>query len=82
MFKRATGLKYHRFLRRLHGRLLFDWYMEIGCRLGDSFAPVRGRTIAVDPFFRANMNIIGTKPVLHVSDDLRRFLCDRFSGTQ
>ena len=73
MFKRATGLKYHRFLRRLHGRLLFDWYMEIGCRLGDSFAPVRGRTIAVDPFFRANMNIIGTKPVLHVfqttSDD-------------
>ncbi len=73
MFKRATGLKYHRFLRQLHEALLFDWYMEIGCRLGKSFAPVRGRTIAVDPFFRATLDIIGTKPALHVfqmtSDD-------------
>jgi hypothetical protein len=40
--------------------------MEIGCRKGDSFAPVRSKTIAVDPFFRAEINIIGTKPALHV----------------
>ncbi len=73
MFKRATGLHYHRFLKRLHENLLFDWYMEIGCRRGDSFAPVRGKTVAVDPFFQAEINIIGTKPALHVfqqtSDD-------------
>lgn len=73
MFKRATGVRYQRFLAALHETLLFDWYLEIGCRLGDSFAPVRGKTIAVDPFFRVNLNVIGTKPALHVfqqtSDD-------------
>ena len=73
MFKRATGLRYYRFLKNLHGNLLFDWYMEIGCRSGESFAPVRSKTIAVDPFFRSEINIIGKKPALHVfqqtSDD-------------
>lgn len=73
MFVRPFGLRYHRFLRRLHQACLFDWYLEIGCRTGESFAPVRSRTVAVDPFFRAEMNIIGSKPVLHVfqqtSDD-------------
>ena len=73
MFKQAAGLSYYRFLNRLHSDLLFDWYMEIGCRSGQSFAPVRSKTIAVDPFFRAEINIIGSKPELHVfqkpSDD-------------
>ncbi len=73
MFKPARGLQYRRFLRRLHAAHLFDWYMEIGCRTGDSLAPVRSKTIAVDPFFRADINIIGKKPALHVfqqtSDD-------------
>lgn len=73
MFKIADGLRYTRFLKRLHENCLFDWYMEIGCRDGRSFAPVRSKTIAVDPFFRAEMNIINAKPVLHVfqqkSDD-------------
>lgn len=66
MFKRASGLQYHRFLRRLHGAHLFDWYLEIGCRTGDSLAPVRSKTIGVDPFFRAEVNIIGNKPALHI----------------
>jgi len=66
MFKQANGLNYVKFLRNLHEARLFDWYLEIGCRTGRTFAPVRGRTIAVDPFFRADRNIIATKPELHV----------------
>jgi len=73
MFKQANGLKYTRFMQDLHRDCLFDWYIEIGCRTGRTFAPVRGKTIAVDPFFRADANIIGVKPALHVfqttSDD-------------
>lgn len=73
MFRRATGMHYYRYMRRLHQQLLFDWYMEVGCRAGRSFAPVRSKTIAVDPFFRTEIDIIGSKPVLHVfqqkSDD-------------
>lgn len=73
MFKPATGMHYHRFLRNLHETTLLDWYMEIGCRDGSSFAPVRSRTIAVDPFFRVERNAIGAKPALHIfqqtSDD-------------
>lgn len=72
-FRPAKGMRYLAFFRRLHEALLFDWYLEIGCRMGDSFAPVRSKTIAVDPFFRADINIIGKKPALHVfqttSDD-------------
>lgn len=73
MFKQANGMKYTRFMQALHRDCLFDWYMEIGCRTGRTFAPVRGKTIAVDPYFRAESNIIGVKPQLHVfqqtSDD-------------
>lgn len=66
MFKQAKGLKYTAFMSALHRDLLFDWYLEVGCRTGRIFAPARGKTIAVDPFFRAEANIIGRKPALHV----------------
>ncbi len=73
MFKQANGMKYTRFMQALHRDCLFDWYMEVGCRTGRTFAPVRGKTIAVDPFFRAETNIIGVKPSLYIfqqtSDD-------------
>ena len=73
MFLKPAGMPYYRFLRTLHDTCLFDWYLEVGCRSGESFAPVRSKTIAVDPFFRAEINIIGKKPALHVfqatSDD-------------
>ncbi|MES2914862.1 MAG: class I SAM-dependent methyltransferase [Pseudomonadota bacterium] len=73
MFVKPLGLQYRRFLATLHSRLIFDWYLEVGCRSGESFAPVRSKTIAIDPFFRAEINIIGKKPALHVfqatSDD-------------
>jgi hypothetical protein len=79
MFIRPLGMPYYRFLRGLHESCLFDWYMEVGCRSGESFAPVRSKTVAVDPFFRAEINIIGKKPALHVfqatSDD---FFATRF----
>lgn len=73
MFKRAEGQRYTRFLDQLHSATLFDWYLEIGCRTGRTFAGVRSKTIAVDPYFLAETNIIGSKPALHVfqttSDD-------------
>lgn len=73
MFLKPSGMPYYRFLRLLHEACLFDWYLEVGCRSGESFAPVRSKTIAVDPFFQAEINIIGKKPALHVfqqtSDD-------------
>ena len=57
----------------MHSPHLFDWYLEIGCRSGDTFSPSRSKTIAVDPFFRVEQNAIGQKPALHVfqttSDD-------------
>lgn len=72
-FKGADGLGYEAFFAMLHKRYLFDWYMEIGCRTGEVFANVGGRTIAVDPYFQASKNVIGSKPALHVfqtkSDD-------------
>jgi hypothetical protein len=73
MYQAPHGTRYLKFLGWLHSEVLVDWYLEIGCRMGDSFAPVRSKTIAVDPFFRAAINIIGHKPSLHVfqatSDD-------------
>jgi hypothetical protein len=62
--RRAGGRRYRAFLADLHARMVFDWYLEIGCRKGESFAPVRSRTIAVDPFFRIDTNVIGSKPAL------------------
>ncbi len=73
MYVKPLGMHYIRFLATLHSQHIFDWYLEVGCRSGESFAPVRSKTIAVDPFFRAASNIIGKKPALHVfqatSDD-------------
>lgn len=66
MFKIAGGQLYLRFLANLHATHLFDWYLEIGCRDGKSFAPVRSKTLAVDPFFQTDLNIIGSKPQLHL----------------
>lgn len=65
-FKVASGMKYTRFMADLHRDRLFDWYLEVGCRTGRVFAGARGKTVAVDPYFRASDNIIGAKPALHV----------------
>jgi hypothetical protein len=64
---------YTRFLKRFHAHAEVDWYLEIGCRTGATFAPARARTIAVDPYFRVDSNVIGAKRALHLfqttSDD-------------
>ncbi|MFY0596118.1 MAG: hypothetical protein JXQ85_06790 [Cognatishimia sp.] len=64
MFNKPEDLRYVRFLRNIQQANLFDWYMEIGCRTGRTFEPVRGKTIAVDPFFKITTNVIGQKPAL------------------
>ena len=61
---RAEGVGYHEFLAALHEEILFDWYLEIGSRKGESFAPVRSKTIAVDPFFRLRGNVMNAKRML------------------
>jgi hypothetical protein len=72
-FRAATGLSYVTFLDALHDKAVFDWYMEVGCRSGRIFSKAQGKTIAVDPFFQTDRNVIGVKPALHVfqqtSDD-------------
>lgn len=65
-FRPATGLNYRDYLTAVHRAAAFDWYLEVGCRNGKTFAPSRSRTIAVDPFFKVKANVIGTKPALHV----------------
>ncbi len=72
-FIAADGLKYETFLARIHQAYLFDWYMEIGCRTGTILALSRGKTLAIDPYFQVDTNVIGPKPALHLfqqtSDD-------------
>jgi hypothetical protein len=65
-YRRATGQRYTEFFEQLHAALHVDWYLEVGCRAGTSFAPVRSKTIAIDPYFKAETNIIGSKPRLFV----------------
>lgn len=73
MFNQAKGFPYARFLKRLHFAATVDWYLEIGCRKGGSLANVTGKSIAVDPFFRIQSNILRDKPALFMfqqtSDD-------------
>ena len=70
---RANAMHYVRFLTLLHRRLVVDWYMEVGCRNGRAFAPARSKTIAVDPFFQIEQNVVNAKEELHIfqrtSDD-------------
>lgn len=66
MLQKPSGIRYLKFLNSLHSRFIFDWYLEIGCRDGRTFAPVQGKTIAVDPNFVTDRNIIGRKPTLLV----------------
>lgn len=61
MFKPPTDMRYQKFLRQLHAKNLYHWYLEIGSRTGRSLAPARSNTIAVDPFFRINTDVLGPK---------------------
>ena len=63
-FPRVDGPSYLAFLDAVHRVMAFGCYLEIGCRTGRTIAPVRGPTIAVDPFFKVESNVIGAKPSL------------------
>lgn len=65
-YRPALGLSYIDYLSVIHQLHVFDWYLEVGCRTGTSLAPVRSKTIAVDPFFAVTSDVIGTKPSLLV----------------
>ncbi|MEM7526038.1 MAG: class I SAM-dependent methyltransferase, partial [Pseudomonadota bacterium] len=82
MFNRANDVPYKRFMKRLHESLLFDWYMEVGCRTGSILAMARGKSIGVDPYFLMETNIVGVKPRFltfqETSDD---FFASRFLET-
>lgn len=73
MFKQANGVKYVRFLSDILKKNVFDWYLEVGCRTGRIFGASRGKTIAVDPYFQVQNDVITVKPALHIfqktSDD-------------
>ncbi len=72
-FTRPIGQSYEQFFTRLHANRLFNWYLEIGCRTGTTFQPVRSKTIAIDPYFQVTTNVIQEKPSLLIfqqtSDD-------------
>ncbi len=71
--RRAEGMPYLRFLRRMHEHLKPDWYLEIGTNTGKSLMRAPGKAIAVDPEFIIRWNVIAEKPQLHMfrqtSDD-------------
>jgi hypothetical protein len=64
-FNRPTDIRYRKFLGTLHQNVTVDWYLEVGCRQGHSLAHSRSKSIAVDPFFRMETNVINEKPVFH-----------------
>lgn len=79
-FNRPSDIRYRNFMAALHRDVTVDWYMEVGCRQGLSLAHSRSKSIAVDPFFRMESNVINEKPAFHAfqatSDDFfeSRFL--------
>ena len=64
MFVKPKGLRYYDFLVALHASFDLDWYLEIGCRTGSSLVHSRAKTIAVDPQFLIESNVIVAKPAL------------------
>lgn len=63
-FVPARGLNYQNFLHDLHETLLFDCYFEVGSNEGESLSHSRSRSVAVDPYFRVERNVLGVKPQL------------------
>lgn len=60
---RLTGIGYAEFLKNLHERLRPRTYLEIGTFMGGSLALASCPSIAIDPRFRLNADIMGKKPM-------------------
>lgn len=72
-FVEATGPHYLRLLELMHHDLTPDCYLEIGTRKGDSLKFASCTSIAIDPEFLLEHEVLGAKPRLHLlqetSDD-------------
>lgn len=56
------GMNYRRVLARLHAHLAPRTYLEIGTAAGGTLALAECRTVAIDPRFRLDSNVVGAKP--------------------
>jgi hypothetical protein len=56
-----TGEQYIAFLRRLHAHLEPETYLEIGTNKGESLAVARCRSLAIDPRFLLEEDVVGSK---------------------
>ena len=63
-YKISDKLNYYKFFSELHEHVLFDWYFEIGTFKGHSLVHSRSKSISVDPFYRAEGNMVVNKPQL------------------
>jgi hypothetical protein len=59
----VAGPMYRHYLARLHRELRPGNYLEVGTLNGDTLAIAQCASIAVDPWFRLTMDVVGKKPV-------------------
>lgn len=63
---RVTGLIYHEFLRNMQEHVKPTSYFEIGTLHGITLANAKCASIAVDPVFRIQTDVVGEKPACHL----------------
>jgi hypothetical protein len=56
-----TGMEYIPFLGRLHDHLAPETYLEIGTNTGSSLAAARCRSLAIDPQFLLEVDVVANK---------------------
>lgn len=61
--QRVSGINYIDFLGKLHKKLTPKTYLEIGVHVGNSLKQASCASIAIDPHFIYETNIIGAKPL-------------------
>lgn len=71
--RKAEGHPYLEILDGMHRKMLPDWYLEIGTQTGRSLALSHSNSIAIDPEFRLNQDVLKGKSQLllmqQTSDD-------------
>ena len=60
-----TGTNYYSFLATMHETLKPASYIEVGVRKGRAFMSARCPSIAIDPVFKIERNVIGEKPAAY-----------------
>lgn len=62
----ADGLGYLAFLTETHRIIDPEWYLEVGTSRGHSLTAASCKSVAIDPAFRINTEIVGKKPELYM----------------